>query len=663
MAMSTSRRFSFFLVSLAAAAARLVASPYIEWSSAPTTAPSGQSYYIEAHGWDDYGVLSAVSVWREGSPYAFAGGGDGYDEWSGNPSTDTGNAYIDYEAESYNSWGYYSGVIYHTVQIYIRNQPTVSSSAATLAYGGSFSPSYSQQSGATSTGAWQFVVGGQTNWGGTQAGTLLYPGDTPSTSWTPPAAGTYGFWVRKLGDANFYESNIAGSYTITVNKINQPTVSSANATITYGSGSFSPSYNGGGGTGSWQWVVSGHTNWGTTSWTPPNAGSFTFHVRKLGDTNYNESNIAGSYTLTVAKLNQSSVGISPTSQTIVVNNSITFSASGGSGTGAYVWGGDASGTGSSKIVTFGTTGTRTVTVYRQSDLNYNNSNTATATITVNPKLNQATVSISPTSQTVTTGQGITFTASGGSGTGAYTWGGDATGTGSSKAVTFNTAGTRYVTVYRGGDSSYNNSNTAQATITVNAPASGPSITTQPQSQTINVGQTANFSVTVTGTSPFNYQWKKAGVDILGATGASYSISNAQTSHAGTYTVYITNSVGNTTSSPATLTVNAAPVITSQPQNQTVATGGAANFSVVATGTPTPTYQWRKNGVNLANGGNVSGATSSALALANVQSSDAATYTVYLSNSAGNVTSSGATLTVTTAQNDTTNQNQLNIHIP
>ncbi|MFA5264904.1 MAG: hypothetical protein WC378_13860, partial [Opitutaceae bacterium] len=89
-----------------------------------------------------------------------------------------------------------------------------------------------------------------------------------------------------------------------------------------------------------------------------------------------------------------------------------------------------------------------------------------ATATFSPKSSQSAVTISPASQTITTGQAIAFTSSGGSGTGVYSWGGDASGSGSSKSVTFGTSGTRTVTVYRQGDGSYLDSNTASATITV-----------------------------------------------------------------------------------------------------------------------------------------------------------------------------------------------------
>jgi hypothetical protein len=87
---------------------------------------------------------------------------------------------------------------------------------------------------------------------------------------------------------------------------------------------------------------------------------------------------------------------------------------------------------------------------------------------------------------------------------------------------------------------------------------------------------------------------------------------------------------------------APPVISVQPNNGTVTSGGTVNFSVVASGTAPLSYQWRKDGAL------ISGAISSTLTLTNVQSADAGSYTVVVSNSAGSVTSSAATLTVNAA---------------
>lgn len=84
----------------------------------------------------------------------------------------------------------------------------------------------------------------------------------------------------------------------------------------------------------------------------------------------------------------------------------------------------------------------------------------------------------------------------------------------------------------------------------------------------------------------------------------------------------------------------APVITAQPQSITISQGNTATFSVTATGNPAPTYQWRKGSTN------ISGATAATYSITNVQPSNAGTYSVVVTNSAGSVTSNNATLTVT-----------------
>src|SRR6266404_4275238 len=82
----------------------------------------------------------------------------------------------------------------------------------------------------------------------------------------------------------------------------------------------------------------------------------------------------------------------------------------------------------------------------------------------------------------------------------------------------------------------------------------PVITNQPQSQTVVVGSTVNFSVGVsTATSP-NYHWRFNGVNIAGATATNYTLFNAQPTNAGNYSVAITNAAGWTISSNASLTV-------------------------------------------------------------------------------------------------------------
>jgi len=100
-----------------------------------------------------------------------------------------------------------------------------------------------------------------------------------------------------------------------------------------------------------------------------------------------------------------------------------------------------------------------------------------------------------------------------------------------------------------------------------------------------------------------------------------------------------------------LTTNAPPLIASQPVSQTVPVGGTAGFSVSATGSAPLSYQWQTNGGsgwgNLANGGQISGATSSLLTITNATVNWALAYQVIVTNNYGAVTSTPvATLTET-----------------
>jgi hypothetical protein len=197
---------------------------------------------------------------------------------------------------------------------------------------------------------------------------------------------------------------------------------------------------------------------------------------------------------------------------------------------------------------------------------------------------------------------------------------------------------------------------AYAAINVGAPWSGtataPTITSQPANRTVTVGATATFSVTVSGTAPFTYQWRKNGAAIAGATASSYTTPATTTADNGaTFSVVVTNSAGSVTSANATLTVNAtatAPSITSQPASTTVTAGATASFSVTASGTAPMSYQWRKNGANIA------GATASSYTTPATTTADSgSTFSVVVSNSAGSATSNNATLTVNAVPPGTT----------
>jgi hypothetical protein len=184
-----------------------------------------------------------------------------------------------------------------------------------------------------------------------------------------------------------------------------------------------------------------------------------------------------------------------------------------------------------------------------------------------------------------------------------------------------------------------------AILTVNPALAAPSITTQPLSQTVTSGNSVTFSSAASGNPTPTYQWQKGGVNISGATSATYTIATTAAGDAGNYAVVATSTSGSVTSATATLTVSAAlaaPAFTTQPSSATVIVGGAATFTAAASGNPTPTYQWQKGGVTIA------GATSATYTIASTGTGDAGSYTVVATNNSGAVTSSAATLTVNPA---------------
>lgn len=138
---------------------------------------------------------------------------------------------------------------------------------------------------------------------------------------------------------------------------------------------------------------------------------------------------------------------------------------------------------------------------------------------------------------------------------------------------------------------------ASATLTVLAPPPGPAITTQPASLTVAAGQPASFSVTAEGVPPLRYQWRRNGVDLPGATGASCSLPVTVPFDSGaTFSAAVSDGSGTTTSTPATLTVTrppGAPIILTNPARARVLVGQPGSFSVAAW-SPTPVrYQWQR----------------------------------------------------------------------
>ena len=200
------------------------------------------------------------------------------------------------------------------------------------------------------------------------------------------------------------------------------------------------------------------------------------------------------------------------------------------------------------------------------------------------------------------------------------------------------AGTTYYYQVRSTDSKSNHGNSGghkfgtagfsvSGTITPSQGANGATVT---------LSGTSGATTTTNGSGSYTFPGLASGSYVVTPTNTGYTFTPANRN----VTVGTTNVTGVDFTASGTA---AAPTITTQPASQTVTAGQTATFSVVATGTAPLNYQWQKNGTN------ISGATSASYTTAATTSADSgSTFDVVVNNSAGSVTSTAATLTVTAA---------------
>ena len=583
--------------------------PRISWSATggstnPTQVTAGQTYVISADGQDDNGNLTAVSINKNGQPFAYAGGGNGYSGNSQNPTSDTTGT-VTYTAWTNDSSGAQSSTITWTVTVLGKaSQSSVSSSNATIQFWHPFTPS---NFGGSGSGGWQFVVSGYSNWTGgndSNTGTRLSPSNVWSATWTPPAPGSFQFYVARDGDGNYNPSAAAGPYTLTVNPGNPvgsfdgiaPSAVIQGQTISGSGWAGSPQMGAplstvqiridGGANGTFSASLGGYrpdvqtanATWG--QWSPYNftssGWSFSYNTASLApgshsftavafDNSYGVSATIGTQSFSVSALTSQTVSIAPTSQTITAGGTVNFTASGGQN--GYVWGGAASGSGNSKSVTFPSVGTYSVTVYSPAGGSYAQSNTASATIIVTAA--GQTVAIAPTAQTIAAGSTINFTASGGQN--GYVWGGAASGSGSPKSVTFPNVGSYNITVYSPAGGAYAQSNTASATITV-TPA-GQNVGISPTAPVINATQ----SVTFTASGGMNgYVWGGS----ASGTGVAQTVNFP---NPGVFTVTVYSPAGGnyvqSNTASAAITVNgSSQTVSVAPTAPTISAGSSVTFN-------------------------------------------------------------------------------------
>ncbi len=183
------------------------------------------------------------------------------------------------------------------------------------------------------------------------------------------------------------------------------------------------------------------------------------------------------------------------------------------------------------------------------------------------------------------------------------------------------------------------------------------INTHPSSVTQCEGTNVSFTVAAAGPPDITYQWYKDGnlllnnARISGAGSAVLDINSIVPADAGSYSCRLSSSCGFDESDIAVLTVQKNVSITVSPVSFSVLTGSTASFTVVASGDITG-YQWRKDGVDLINGGNISGALTPNLTVSNTTSADEGAYTCFVTGICNSIPSNPANLTVLTSSSIT-----------
>ena len=483
--------------------------------------------------------------------------------------------------------------------------------------------------------------------GGT--GSLSYQWRFSGTNINGATASNYTRVSAQLADIGNYVvivTNVAGAVTssIATLSVNIPPSILAppqNATVTQGQDATFNVTAGGTAPLGYQWRFNGGNIGGAigSSYTrvsaqPTDAGSYSVVV----------SNMAGTVTSVVASLTVNvppGISVPPQNLTVIQNQNAAFSVTAtGTAPLSYQWrfnGTNISGAVSSSYTRLNAqpadAGNYAVVVSNVAGA----ITSAVATLTVNVP---PSISTPPQSLTVNQSQNALFSiTAAGTAPLSYQWrfnGSDILGATASDYTRFNAQGSD-----AGGYSVVINNmagsvTSAVASLNVSIP---PGISVPPQNLTVNQGQNADFNVTATGTGPLSYQWRFNGADITGATASDYTRTSAQSTDVGNYEVVVANVAGSITSAVATLNVNLPPGISLPPQNLTVNQGQNAGFSVTATGTGPLSFQWRFNGAD------ISGATATDFTRMNAQASDAGAYTVVVTNVAGAITSSEATLNV------------------
>ncbi len=198
--------------------------------------------------------------------------------------------------------------------------------------------------------------------------------------------------------------------------------------------------------------------------------------------------------------------------------------------------------------------------------------------------------------------------------------------------------------------------TVTALILINQPAV---VVTNPTDQSVCDGGTATFTASSSGFPTPTVQWQVSiggpFTDIPGATSTTLMFIATAADNGNQYRAVFTNSSGTATTTAATITVNPAPAVTTNPVDTTVCDGATATFTAAASGSPAPTVQWQ-----VSSGGpfsDIPGATSTTLMFTATTADNGKQYRAVFTNTCGTATTTAATLTVNASTSATTPADQ------
>ncbi len=190
--------------------------------------------------------------------------------------------------------------------------------------------------------------------------------------------------------------------------------------------------------------------------------------------------------------------------------------------------------------------------------------------------------------------------------------------------------------------------TAATAATVTA---APAITTQPVSQSVTLGRSITFTAAASGSPTPTVQWQvsvdkgSTWIDAPGATTPSFTGVPILFVNGWEFRAVFTNAAGSATTTAATLTIFVAPIVTTQPVDQSGPVGFTDTFTAAASGTPTPTVQWQVSVDKGTTWINAPGATTPTISGEPTAFENGWDFRAVFTNGGGSTTTNAATLTV------------------